>query len=169
MYNSGLILTFIFTTFLVACGPTTSKQLEDNKNLIHRFTASTNAADWDAFDELLTEDFSRHCQATPDVQVTSREEFKKLQESFLVSMPDQHITIEMLIAEDDMVAGYATYSGTFTGPMGEFQPTGKSVESKFISFFRIEEGRIAELWVEWDNLTMLTQMGLFPPGGQEKN
>jgi predicted ester cyclase len=53
-----------------------------------------------------------------------------------------------------------------TGPMGEFPPTGKSVESKFISIFRIEEGRIAELWVEWDNLAMFTQLGLFPPGAQ---
>jgi steroid delta-isomerase-like uncharacterized protein len=166
MYKCKLIITLILTTFLVACGPSTSKQLEANKNLIHRFTTSTNAADWDAFDELLTEDFSRHCQATPNVQVNSREEFKKLQESFLVSMPDQQITIEMIIAEGDKVAVYATYSGTLTGPMGEFPPTGKSVESKFISIFRIEEGRIAELWVEWDNLAMFTQLGLFPPGAQ---
>ena len=166
MYKCKLIITLILTTFLVACGPSTSKQLEANKNLIHRFTASTNTADWGAFDELLTEDFSRHCQATPNVQVNSREEFKKLQESFLVSMPDQKITIEMIIAEGDKVAAYATYSGTLTGPMGEFQPTGKSVESKFISIFRIEENRIAELWVEWDNLAMLTQLGLFPPVDQ---
>jgi len=163
MVKTYLIITLILTALLVACGPPTSKRLDANKNLIHRFTAATNAADWDAFDELLTADFSRHCQATPNVQVSSRVEFKKLQQSFLVSMPDQQITIEMLIAEGDKVAAYATYSGTLTGPMGEFPPTGKSVESKFISIFRIEEGRIAELWVEWDNLAMLTQLGLFPP------
>lgn len=166
MYKCNLVITLILATFFIVCGPSTSKQLESNKNLIHHFTASINAADWDAFDELLTENFSRHCQATPNVQVNSREEFKKLQESFLVSMPDQRITIEMIIAEGDKVGVYATYSGTLTGPMGEFPPTGKSVESKFISIFRIEEGRIAELWVEWDNLAMLTQLGLFPPGAE---
>lgn len=165
MVKSYLIITLIFAALLVTCGPSASDQLNANKNLIQRFTAATNAADWDAFDELLTDNFTRHCQATPNVQVKSRDEFKKLQESFLVSIPDQKITLEMLIAEGDKVAAYATYSGTFTGPMGEFQPTGKSVESKFISIFRTEEGRIAELWVEWDNLAMLTQMGLFPPGG----
>jgi len=51
--------------------------------------------------------------------------------------------------------------------MGNFPPTGKSVESKFLTIFRIEDGRIAEIWVEWDNLAMLTQLGLFPP--PEKN
>jgi len=142
---------------------TTSKRLEANKDLVHRFTKVINAADWDALDELLTEDFSRHCQATPDVQVNSREEFMRLQESFLVSMPDQNITIDMLIAEGDKVAAYATYSGTQTGPMGEFPATGKSVKSKFLSIFRIVDGRIAEIWVEYDNLAMLSQLGLFPP------
>jgi steroid delta-isomerase-like uncharacterized protein len=165
MVKTYLILTLFLAALLVSCGPSASDQVNVNKNLIHRFTTATNAADWDAFDELLTDDFTRHCQATPNVQVTSREAFKKLQQSFLTSMPDQKITLEMLIAEGDKVAAYATYSGTLIGPMGEFQPTGKSAESKFISIFRIEAGRIAELWVEWDNLTMLTQLGLFPPGG----
>jgi steroid delta-isomerase-like uncharacterized protein len=139
-----------------------SERLEANKDLVNRFTAALNSADWKALDELLTEDFSRHCQATPGVPVSSREEFKRLQESFLVSMPDQHVTVEMLIAEGDKVAAYATYSGTQTGPMGEFPATGKSAESKFLAIFRIADGRIAELWVEYDNLAMLSQLGLLP-------
>ena len=155
----------LLIVFLSGCN-NQSKQLKDNKDIIKRFTEATNTANWDAFDELLTTDFKRHCQATPDVQINSREEFKKLQESFLASMPDQKVTIEILVAEGDKVAVYATYSGTMTGPMGNFPPTGKSLESKFLSIFRIENGRIAEIWVEWDNLAMLTQLGLFPPPEQ---
>ncbi len=146
-----------------SCAPSQTAQLEANKDLVRRFAVAINAADWDALDSLVTEDFRRHSQATPDVQVSSRAEFRELQESFLASMPDQHIAIEFLLAEGDKVAGYATYAGTLTGPMGEFPPTGKSAESKFVSIFRIEDGRLAELWVEWDNLAMLTQLGLFPP------
>ncbi|MFC1799648.1 ester cyclase [Candidatus Eisenbacteria bacterium] len=163
MYQRVIFILMIVATLVVACGPSPSDQLQANKELVQRFTESLNATDWDALDELLTEDFSRHSQATPGVQVTSREEFKQLQESFLVSMPDQRVTLEMLIAEADMVAAYATYSGTHTGPMGEFPPTGKSVESKFLCIFRIDDDRIAELWVEADNMAMLTQLGLFPP------
>ena len=163
MLRRILIIPLILATLAAACGPTPSERLDANKDLVNRFSAAINAADWDALDELLTEDFRRHSQATPDVQVNSREEFKQLQKSFLASMPDQKITGEMLIAEGDKVAAYATYSGTQTGPMGEFPATGKSVESKFLCVFRIEGSRIAELWVEWDNLAMLAQLGLFPP------
>jgi predicted ester cyclase len=95
--------------------------------------------------------------------VNSREEFVQLQESFLVSFPDQRVTTEKLIAEGDQVAGLATYTGTHTGPMGEFPATGRSVEFTFLAIFRIDADRIAELWVEWDNVAMLTQLGLFPP------
>jgi steroid delta-isomerase-like uncharacterized protein len=165
MYQKNLIIALILVTLIFACCPSPSKQLEANKDLVKRFTVVLNSADWEGLDELLTENFNRHCQATPGVQVNTREKFKKLQQSFLTSIPDQKITIEMLIAEGDKVAAYATYSGTQTGPMEEFPITGKSVELKFLSIFRIEEGKIAELWVEWDNLTMLAQLGLFPPPG----
>ena len=70
----------------------------------------------------------------------------------------------MLVAEKDKVAAYATYSGTQTGPFGDLPPKDKFMESKFMTIFRIENGQIAEIWVEWDNLAMLTQLGHFPPG-----
>ena len=89
MYKSSLIITPILFTLLISCGPSTSERIEANKKLIHRFTEVINSAEWDGLDELLTDDFTRHCQATPDVQVNSREEFKELQESFLISMPER--------------------------------------------------------------------------------
>ncbi len=88
--------------------------------------------------------------------------------AFIASIPDQRVTIEMMVAEGDKVAAYATYAGTNTGPIAGAPATGKSVALKFLSIFRIEDGRIAELWVEYDNVAMLTQLGLFPsptPGG----
>jgi len=158
-----LFLLGLIATVAVSCSPSPKAQLEANKDLVRRFTEALNTANWDVLDELVTEDFTRHSQATAGPQVNSREEFIQLQESFLVSMPDQRVTIQKLIAEGDEVAALATYSGTQTGPMGEFPPTGKPVESTFLSIFRIDSGRIAELWVEWDNIAMLSQLGLFPP------
>jgi predicted ester cyclase len=61
------------------------------------------------------------------------------------------------------VAILGTYSGTNTGPMGDIPATGKSIESPFLGIFRIESGKVAELWVEWDNLAFLAQLGLYPP------
>lgn len=153
----GLLLT------AMGCAPEPTVQLEANKELIRRFTEAINAADWEALADLVADDFKRHSAATAGPPVTSRQAFIALQESFLVSFPDQRVDIQQLVAEGDRVAALATYSGTQTGPMGDFPPTGLAVETPFLAIFRIESGRIAELWVEWDNVLMLTQLGLFPP------
>lgn len=147
----------------VSCTPSSSTRREANKDLVLRFTEATNEADWEALAEIVTADFTRHSAATAGPPVTSREEFIQLQESFLVSIPDQQVTGQQLIAEGDYVAARFTYTGTQTGPMGEFPATGRRVEAPFLAIFRIEAGQVAELWVEWDNLAMLTQLGLFPP------
>lgn len=137
--------------------------LEANKALVMRFAEAVNAADWDALDEILTEDFQRHCQATPDVEINSSQEFKDLQKGFIVGFPDQRVTVELMLAEGDHVAIYGAYQATHTGPMGDIPATGKAVDVKMMTIFRVQGGRISELWVEWDNMAMLAQLGLMPP------
>jgi hypothetical protein len=36
-----------------------------------------------------------------------------------------------------------------------------------MSILRLEGGKIVEMWVEWDNLNILTQLGHFPPARSE--
>ena len=105
----------------------------------------------------------RHCQATPDVQIRSVEEFITFCEEYMEAFTDPRITIDLLVAEDDMVAGLMTLTGRQDGPMGPFPPSGRSVDSKFLVIARLEGGVIAEWWIEWDNLAMLTQLGHMPP------
>jgi predicted ester cyclase len=62
-----------------------------------------------------------------------------------------------------MVALWSTFSGTQEGQMGPFPPTGKKFTADFGGFFRIEGDKIAELWVTWDNLDGLAQLGHIDP------
>lgn len=163
----GIVLLLTLGTGLVHSqdGDMDTTTLEANKALVHAFNDTCNAQDFDALDTLLTEDFVRHSSATPGVMVTSREAMKAFQAANVVTFPDQDITIEMMVAEGDLVAVYAMLRGTMEGPMGDIPPTGGKIEAPFLGIFRIEDGLIAELWVEWDNIYFLSQLGLFPPPG----
>jgi steroid delta-isomerase-like uncharacterized protein len=163
MRSKTLLTTIGLLVTTAACTPAPTAQLEANKELVRQFAEATNAADWELLAGIVAEDFERHSAATAGPPVTSRDAFVQLQESFLVSFPDQRVTPQRMVAEGDLVAALATYTGTHTGPMGDIPPTGLAVEVPFLSIFRIETGQIAELWVEWDNLLMLKQLGLFPP------
>ena len=140
---------------------------EANKDLVRAFAEAGNANDLDAFDSLLAPDFVRHCQATPEVAVTTCEEFKEFYRETARTVPDQRMKLDALVAEGDRVAFWGGFSGTQEGPMGPFPPTGKRMASEIGGMFRIEAGRIAELWVTWDNLSGLAQLGLFPPPDSE--
>jgi steroid delta-isomerase-like uncharacterized protein len=162
---AGILLLLVLST---GCAPSTEDQLETNKSLVRQVAAAVEAQDWDAVDTLVKEDMHRHSRATTQFpEIRSREEFKRLEQMAHEAFPDRHVTYEMMIAEGDMVAAYATFTGTNTGSFGGLPPTNKLVEVKYLAMFRIEEGQLAEVWVEWDNLARLSQLGLLPPSVSE--
>lgn len=147
-----------------ACG---SDRVEANKEIVRRMTEAINERDFDALDDLVAADLVRHSAATPDVMVESLEDFKEFLHQDLSAVPDAQQEIDMMLAEGDLVAARVIYRGTQTGTWGPFPPSGESVELPFIGILRIEDGKVAEIWVEWDNLSALTQLGHFPPAAVE--
>lgn len=160
-------ILFLMLTAYTAAGDDPMATPEDHKQTIRRLTELQNNREFDRIDEIMLPGFVRHSRATPGLHVRSREDFKAFLRQDLVTFPDSRITIERLIAEGDYVAVYATYTGTQEGDMGPFPASGRPVDLKFMAQFRFEDGKIAELWVEWDNLDILTQTGHYlPPGGE---
>jgi predicted ester cyclase len=143
-----------------ACG-SPCKEAERNKEVVRKVAGAIMANDYEALDQYMAEDYRRHCQATPDAVVESLEDFKDLMRMYQGAFPAD-MTLEFLVAEGDLVAVWGKYTGTHTGPMGEIPATGKRVDSDFGGVHRLEDGKIVETWVTWDNVTMLRQLGLFP-------
>jgi C-1 hydroxylase len=146
-------------------GPARVTTLEENKAIVRRaVTEGVNAHNLEIFRELLTPDYARHSQATteaPEIRgIDAMEQFLKAN---FTAFPDWHETIELMIAEGDKVAYITTGTATHTGPLGDIPPTGKTVELTNYIVQRIENGKIAETWIGWDNLAALAQLGLFPP------
>jgi predicted ester cyclase len=67
-----------------------------------------------------------------------------------------------VVAGDDLIGVFATYEGTHLGPLGAFPPTGKRAKFDFAGVFRVENDKLAEFWITWDNMTILGQLGLLP-------
>jgi predicted ester cyclase len=131
-----------------------------NKEMVRKAFEVIKALDYDKLDEFVSRDYLRHCQATPDVEVKCLEDFKALLRGFDKTFTEVEIRIDMFIAEDDLVAFWGTYSANQTGPMGPFAATGRRMVSDMGGVHRIENGKIAETWVTWDNLAAFQQLGL---------
>ena len=139
--------------------PTTSEQ---NKAVIRRFWEAMNSRQLDGLDDLIATDVVRHCQATPGLDVRSLNQVKDFLRQDTEVFPDSTQTITHLVAEDDLVAIWATYEGTQKGPMGPFPPSGITARFDFGAVFRLENGKISEWWVTWDNMAILRALGHLP-------
>ena len=104
-----------------------------------------------------TEDFTEH---TPMWETRGRDNAKQEMEEFLSSFSDFSATVEDIIAEDDTVAMRVTLQGTHDGEFQGIDPTGADFEVQNMVFTGIEDGKIAEWWIQPDMLGMMRQFGV---------
>jgi len=153
---------------LIGCGAPQKSGLEHNKALVKSFGQACNARNYDAIREMLVPEFVRHCQATPEVAVQNREQFIEYLKADAKVFPDSRQTLQNIAAEGDLVGFSLKYEGTQEGPMGPFPASHKKLQLDVLGMFRIRDGKLAELWVTWDNLAALGQLGHFPPPASSK-
>jgi predicted ester cyclase len=139
-------------------------QLEANKAVVRHVLQRVSAGDIDGFVQALTPDYVRHCQAMPPPlqEISGPAAMRGWLLGNKGTFPDYHEEVETLVAEGDFVAWRSVGTGTQFGPMGPFPPTGRRMSIVIIGMHRFENGRIAETWTSWDNMTAARQLGLLP-------
>ena len=150
---------------------------EDNKAIVRRFFEDVhNQGNVAAVDELLAPNILLHFDSPSDVPVSaemqlSLEEIKQVVSQLRTTFPDYHFTVELQVAEGDLVVSRVTAHGTHTG---EYQgliykgipPTGKQVTWTETWINRITDGKIVEHWSNEDDVGRLIQIGALPTPGQ---
>jgi predicted ester cyclase len=79
---------------------------------------------------------------------------------FRAAVPDLAVRVEKMIVAGDYVTVHMTFTGHFTGKLGEMQGKGQPIAFIATDLVRVERGRIADNWHIEDNLTLLQQMGV---------
>ncbi|HSZ16251.1 MAG TPA: ester cyclase [Terracidiphilus sp.] len=74
------------------------------------------------------------------------------------AFPEYELIASLLVAEGDLVAARCTFRGFHKGEFAGIQPTGKSVSSDLMIFYRIREGRIVEHWLQMDTRGLIDQL-----------
>ena len=135
------------------CAPTTEQEAAD---LAARWLQLWNAGDVDGFDELTPPDFILHWGLGPDT--TSLDDFKDRMAAFFAAFPAMNVTQEEPVVDGDLVAIRWTNTGTQTGPIFGFEPTGAEVTWTGINIFRVECGRVVESWSAADGIGLRAQL-----------
>jgi steroid delta-isomerase-like uncharacterized protein len=109
-------------------------------------------------DELIAEDVvePNRPPGLPD----GREGFKQWVSMMRAIFPDLSVGVDLMLAEDDLVAARATWTGTNTGPLMGREPTGKQISVTSTDIFRVADGVCTEHLGDYDQLGMFRQLGL---------
>lgn len=129
---------------------------DDLKRTVRRYPEAVAAGEFDVFDDICTADVVSHA---PLGEPRGREALKTYERPIHEALPNFDVTVEQVVAEGDRVAVHLTIRGTHEGPMMGVEPTGRHVEFQNMIFNRMEDGRIAERWVQPDVLGLLRQLG----------
>ncbi len=132
---------------------------EDNKELVKRFYEAFDRGDAVALDDMIADDFS---SPTAPGLLPGREGFWQGARVLMAAFPERHTTVDLLVAEGDLVTAVHTHQGVHGGPYLNFPATGKPFKINGIEVFRIVDGKITEYWRRDDELGMLVQIGLIP-------
>jgi steroid delta-isomerase-like uncharacterized protein len=81
---------------------------------------------------------------------------------YLRAFPDLRITFEDALADRDRVVTRWRLEGTQNGPLMGIAASGRRVSIEGIRIDRIEDGKIAESWMQMDTLGLLEQIGALP-------
>jgi predicted ester cyclase len=150
---------------------------EENKALVRRlYDELYNKQNLAVIEELIAPNYVGHWDSPSNVPASaeyqlSLEELKQFHSQLSTTFPDLHYTLELQVAEGDLVVNRGTFSGTHKGEYrGQkykgIPPTGKQVTWTETMINRIADGKIVELWSNEDDLGRLQQIGALPTPGQ---
>ena len=149
---------------------------ENNKAIARRLYEEVwNTGNAAALEELIAPNIVLHFDYPADIPEPAEnqpglEGIKHFVSQLRTTFPDYHFTVELQVAEGDLVVTRGTARGTHQGEywdrtFGDIPPTAKQVSWTETAIDRIVEGKIVENWINEDALGRLQQIGALPTPG----
>ena len=140
--------------------PQQTQSADQNKKTVHRFMEECwNRGNVNLASELLIDRVQFHDPVFPNMN-PGIQNVKNHIEQCRRAFPDLNFTIDDTIAERDEVVIHWTAHGTHSGPFLGMQPTNRQVTVNGTSIYRLEAGKIAEGYANWNLATMMGQLGV---------
>ena len=136
--------------------------------LVERFVevgeSSIAARDWEAYGSVFAENLKMVTSMLPGV-TTGREARVQLVQGIVEAFPDGVVEIQRHFGKGDWACVEVLFTGTHTGPMqgadgSEIPATHKSVKWPYCMVMKFEDGLVSELYEYYDQVSLLTQLGV---------
>jgi predicted ester cyclase len=132
------------------------------------FVAAFNDHDESRIRELNAE--NAVVEAPGDVHVEGREAATQYAMAWLNAFPDARLNVKNEFVSGDWVVQEftfeGTHEGTLSGPAGEIPATHRRLNGRGVQIFRVEGDTVVDTRLYFDQVQVLTQLGLMPEPAQ---
>ena len=136
----------------------------ESKLVVARLFDAVNSSDLEGAMVLVTDDMTVHTQV-PGIP-PGREGFRAFLSAFFSAFPEQSVDVHETIAEGDRVLVRHTHHAVHGGEFAGLPPTGIKATVDGLELFRLQDGKIAEMWHHDDLLGLMQQLGAIPGPSQ---
>jgi steroid delta-isomerase-like uncharacterized protein len=145
----------LFATDKSALPPDATSQQAKNKAVAARvFEEIFNQGKFQVADEIYASDFVNHgLHKNFDLQADQAAVHAEKK-----AFPDLKMTVDLMVAEGDLVTVVWTFRGTNTAAGYGLPPTGARIELRGITVWRIVDGKIREEWTSFDDMQAARQL-----------
>lgn len=110
----------------------------------------------DLLDEILAADYVGHVNGH---DIAGAQAAKGFIGAFINGFPDTHYTVHDTITSGDKVVTRWTATGTHQAAFLGMEATNKPINITGITIFEVVDGKIKQLWNNWDAFGMMQQLG----------
>jgi steroid delta-isomerase-like uncharacterized protein len=134
----------------------------DDTQLVRRwFDELFNRGDLAVADEILADNVSYDGpQSLSPSDVTGPADIKAYVETYQTAFPDLYYTVENVTATDGEVRVRWSAMGTHENDLFGIEPTGEGFTVDGINVFSVADGRITDVYAQWDTLKMVQELGV---------
>ncbi|WP_306055478.1 ester cyclase [Natronococcus wangiae] len=137
---------------------------ERTKQIARKYVEDAwNEGNTGRMDDVLTKDQLYHDPTVDGAE--GLEEFKRFIRDYRNAFPDLRYDVEEYIVEGDKAAFWGRVTGTHEGTFMGLEPTGNEIDIMGIGVVRVEDGKVAERWANFDLFGMFQQLGIAPSSG----
>ena len=131
-----------------------------SKDIVRRMVAALNEHVIDGQEAFWKDGARWNGPAGAGVKETLKHFQEGWQRPFLEAFPDKKANDQVVIAEGDWVAAMGYVSAHHDGEFMGLEGTGKKIRLKYMDFWRVEDGKIAENFVLLDIIDFFRQAGI---------
>jgi len=138
--------------------------MADAREVGAKFVEAFNAHDEERIRQLNAENAT--IEAPGDMRVEGREPTTQYAMAWLRAFPDARLTVHNELVDGDWVVQQFTFEGThedtLSSPNGDIPATHNRLKGRAVQIFKVEGDSVTETHLYFDQVQVMTQLGLMP-------